>query len=230
MRLHGLAAAFGALLLLSGCSLLGRGDGSASLEPRAALARKAVLAAANQVDRSPASGGKSAATVESDPGAGKSDAGRMARVEDARGDQGDGPPYADLATVSFVDSDEGLDMSITLDAVVPGRLARREMEEVGVALFRVSPLDMLLGRTASDYQVRLEGGAYGWRAFLRSRDGYVPFPGTFSVSGRTLRVVLPWEAVGGRRRAEAETFVDWSSGVGRLSTDGVTRVRLVPER
>jgi len=57
-------------------------------------------------------------------------------------------------------------------------------------------------------------------------DGFVDYPGTFAVEGRTLRVAVPWRAVGGRQQTEASVFVDWSSGVGRLSTDGTTRVAL----
>jgi hypothetical protein len=174
-----------------------------------------VLAAADQVAGTPAA--RAGAADEGD---------ELASVEDPRGDQGRGPRYADLSRVAFADSDQGLDVSLTLAAPVPARLANGELEEVGVEIFRTSPLETLLGRDQSDYQVRLQGGREGWRAFLHTQDGYVDFPGTFSVAGRTLRVVLPWEAVGGRKRAQVEAYADWSSGVGRLSTDGSTRVRL----
>ena len=73
----------------------------------------------------------------------------------------------------------------------------------------------------------LDGGRHGWRAFLQTPDGFVDYPGTFAVEGRTLRVAVPWHAVGGRQETEASVFVDWSSGVGRLSTDGTARVGLL---
>lgn len=226
-RCPALTGAVLGLLLLGGCAFGGADEGAA-LEPRAGLARKAVLAAVNRAPGGPASGGKSAATVEPDPGAAEGGGSDLANVEDPTDDQGDGPRYADLTAVRLADSDGGLAVSLALRGIVPGRLARRELMQVGVDLFRVSPLEMLLGDTASDYQIRLQGGVDGWRAFLRQKDGYVPFPGTFTVSGRTLHVVLPWEALGGRKRAVVEAYVDWSSGVGRLSTDGLTRVQLRP--
>jgi len=108
-------------------------------------------------------------------------------------------------------------------ATVPGALADREVEGVGIDLFRSSSDE-------SDYQVFLDGGRHGWRAFLQTPDGFVDFPGTFTVRGRTLQVAVPWSAVGGREDAEASVFVDWASGVGRLSTDGTTRVGLLAEQ
>lgn len=212
LRCSALIVTAAGLLSLSGCGL-GSGRSGASLEPHAGLAENAVLAAASNVAGARPPGG-----------------GILDDVGDPRRDHGDGPGYADLVRVAFADSDAGLAVTITLAGVVPARLARGEMEDVGVEVFRISPLDTILRREDSDFQVRLDGGAYGWRAFLRTRDGYVDFPGTFTVSGRTLRVVLPWEAVGGPERAEVDAFVDWSSGVGRLATDGVPRVPLVPER
>ena len=43
------------------------------------------------------------------------------------------------------------------------------------------------------------------------------------VSGRTLTAVVPWVSLGGREDASVSAFADWSSGVGRLSADGVPR-------
>jgi hypothetical protein len=216
------------LLLLGGCGLDG-GGGAASLEPRADLAQKAVLAAANHTPGRPASRGGSPVTANSRQRPAKDEGDELARVRDGRADHGDGPGYADLTEVTFTDSEQGLVVSVALRSFVPGRLARREIQDVGVDLYRVSPLEAVLGQTDSDYQVRLRGGASGWRAHLRTPEGYVAFPGTFTVGDRSLRVLLPWEAVGGRERAIADVFVDWSSGVGRLATDGVPRVRLWPK-
>jgi hypothetical protein len=214
------------LVLVGGCG--GRTE-TASREPRGDLAQKAVLAAANQI-AAPVSGGKAPSATDLAPKVADGDDNALARVEDPLDDHGDGPRYADLVGVIFADGDAGLTVSLLLADVVPGRLRRGEIEDVGVDVFRISPLDTILGHRDSDYEIRLDGGAYGWRAFLRIRDGYVEFPGTFTVSGHTLRVVLPWEAIGGRDGAEVEAFVDWSSGVGSLATDGTTRVRLDPGR
>lgn len=215
------------LLLLGGCGL-GGGSEVASLEPRADLAQKAVLTAVDRMPDGAPSGGKHAATEASVPRGDEGGGEDLATLDDPRGDHGEGPRYADLSQVTLTGSTEALTVSVALDAVVPARLPHRQIENVGLDLYRTSPLDTLLGRTESDYRVRLDGDAYGWRAFLRTRDGYVAFPGEFTVNGPTLRVVLPWEAIGGRSRAEVEAFVDWSSGVGRLTTDGSTRLRLVP--
>jgi hypothetical protein len=143
----------------------------------------------------------------------------LADLEDPAADHGNGPGYADLAAVTFRERGDDLGVSVTMRSVVPGTLADREVQGVGIDLFRSSSDE-------SDYQVFLDGGRHGWRAFLQTPDGFVDFPGTFAVERRTLHVTVPWQAVGGRERAEVSVFVDWSSGVGRLSTDGATRVEL----
>jgi hypothetical protein len=145
----------------------------------------------------------------------------LADLEDPAADHGNGPGYADLTAVAFRERGDDLGVSVTMSAVVPGALADREVQGVGIDLFRSSSDE-------SDYQVFLDGGRHGWRAFLQTPDGFVDFPGTFAVERRTLHVTVPWQAVGGRERAEVSVFVDWSSGVGRLSTDGTTRVELLP--
>ncbi len=147
----------------------------------------------------------------------------LVSLDDAAADHGSGPAYADLARIEFSERGDELAIAVTVRAVVPGTLADREVQGLGIDLFRSSGEE-------SDYQVFLDGGGHGWRAFLQTPDGFVDFPGTFAVEGRTLRVVVPWHAVGGREEAEASVFVDWSSGVGRLSTDGTTRVGLPADR
>ena len=146
----------------------------------------------------------------------------LVSLGDPAADHGSGPAYADLARIEFSERGDELAIAVTLRAVVPGTMAEREVQGVGIDLFRSSGEE-------SDYQVFLDGGRHGWRAFLQTPDGFVDYPGTFAVEGRTLRAVVPWHAVGGREEAEASVFVDWSSGVGRLSTDGTTRVGLLAD-
>ncbi|HLN77628.1 MAG TPA: hypothetical protein VK204_11330 [Nocardioidaceae bacterium] len=246
-----------ALLLLvfstTGCAVGGEVEG-ASPEPRADLAARAEVAAQNRAHpnadaRKPSrhprreglgSGGKKAGA--SDVSASTAD--RPSRVRAARpfppsattrptewhqlaslkdpvADHGNGPAYADLTGFTVSEHDGELAASIDVAAVVPGQLADRAVQGVGIDFYRSSSDE-------SDYQIFLDGGSRGWRAFLQTPDGFVDFPGTFSVHGRTLDVVVPWTAVGGRENAQVGVFSDWSSGVGRLSTDGTVREDLRP--
>ena len=143
----------------------------------------------------------------------------LVRVDDAADDHGDGPGYADLREVELRESGGRLAVSVKVGEVVPGRLVAREVQGVGIDVFRSRSDE-------SDYQVFLDGGVDGWRAFLQTPHGFVDFPGTFAVTGPTLEVVMPWSALGGRSGGEVSVFADWSSGVGRLSTDGTRRAPL----
>jgi hypothetical protein len=247
-----------ALGLLSGCAVGAEEIASAGPEPRAELAEKAEVAAENaaraipprpggrerpaaaasddKADGPGSTGGAGAdgeyagldalgsgQTGPGSPSSGGPDASwaGLAGLEDPAADHGNGPRYADVTAVAFRERSDQLGVSVTMSSVVPGALADREVQGVGVDLFRSSSDE-------SDYQVFLDGGRHGWRAFLQTPDGFVDFPGTFAVERRTLHVTVPWQAVGGRERAEVSVFADWSSGVGRLSTDGTTRVELLP--
>jgi hypothetical protein len=140
-------------------------------------------------------------------------------MDDPAVDHGDGPGYADLRDVELRESGGRLAVSVRVGEVVPGRLVEREAQGVGIDIFRSRSDE-------SDYQLFLAGGVDGWRAFLQTPRGFVDFPGTFAVTGPTLEVVVPWSAVGGRSGGEVSVFADWSSGVGRLSTDGTRRTPL----
>jgi len=242
------------LWLLAGCAVGGAEVEQGSPEPRPELARKAELAAGNleaaaqgrkaRRERDlrdgdavpgsrggvPGKGGKHAGTADTAATAQRPSSSPahvswddLVTLDDQAGDHGNGPGYADLTGVTFSEADGMLAATVTVDATVPAALADREVEGVGIDLFRSSSDE-------SDYQVFLDGGRHGWRAFLQTPDGFVDFPGTFTVRGRTLQVAVPWSAVGGREDAEASVFVDWASGVGRLSTDGTTRVGLLAEQ
>jgi hypothetical protein len=235
------------LVLLTGCAVGGEVEG-ASIRPRAELAQEAEVAAENQAHEAPGrrgttpagpaaragaghgSGGKQAGAA--DPAASTAGAARakspdavawaeLAALDDPAGDHGNGPAYADLRQVGLYENGGELAVTVSLAGAVPARLADREVQGVGIDLFRS-------GSDESDYQVFLDGGGHGWRAFLRSPDGFVEFPGSFTVRGRDLRVVVPWSSLGGRADAEVSVFSDWSSGVGRLSADGTPRVPVSP--
>jgi hypothetical protein len=236
------------LALLTGCAVGGEVEG-ASLRPRAELAQEAEVAAENQAHPAPGrrgttppgpaargragSGGKQAGAA--DPAASRTsteateataprdaaDWDELAVLEDPAADHGDGPAYADLSRIALHESGGELAVTLTLAGTVPARLAVREVQGVGVDLFRSRSGE-------SDYQVFLDGGRRGWRAFLQTPDGFVDFPGSFTVRGRALRVVVPWSSLGGRAEAEVSVFSDWSSGVGRLSADGTPRIPVSP--
>ncbi|HSE10419.1 MAG TPA: hypothetical protein VLB29_17290 [Nocardioidaceae bacterium] len=234
-----------AALLLAGCAVGGEVPG-ASPEPRAELAAEAEVAAENLEDPRPVSardrraangpaerrqradrrqsGGDGYAAPPRTTSAARTGSTsswrELVNLGDPAADHGDGPGFADLEGVRFSESGERLAMSLSVAGVVPGALDDREVQGVGIDLFRSSSDE-------SDYQIFLDGGRHGWRAFLQTPQGFVDFPGTFEVEGRLLQVVVPWSAVGGREAAEVSVFIDWSSGVGRLSSDGTVRVDLL---
>lgn len=117
---------------------------------------------------------------------------------------GGAPGHADLAGLRIADSGSRARVTVTMAAPVPARLAGGEVVGVGVDFFRSG--------SESDYQVFLDGGAHGWRAFLQTPDGFVRFPGTLAIAAQRLVVELPWSALGDAPRAGVAVFADWSSG------------------
>ena len=158
-------------------------------------------------DSDSASGGRSPAGAAWTP---------LLAVADPAADHGRAPGYADLVGLALEDDGRHLRVTVRLAALVPGRLADREVEGVGVDLFRG-------GSEESDFQLFLDGGGHGWRGFLQTRRGFVAYPGTVAVDGRVLTTTVPWTAVGGRRDAEVSAFADWSDGTGAAGTDQVER-------
>ena len=143
----------------------------------------------------------------------------MATAGDPSADHGRGPSYADITALTIDDSKEEARIIVRLAGVLPGNLADGEVQGVGIDFYRTSSQE-------SDYQVFLDGGTPGWRAFLQTPEGFIGFPGSFTVAGQELTVVLPWSALGGREDADVAAFADWSSGVGSLSADGTAPVRM----
>lgn len=112
------------------------------------------------------------------------------------------------------DSRSRVRLTVLLTGNVPTRLAEGEVIGVGVDVFGS-------GGQESDYQVFLDGGAQGWRAFLQTPRGFVRFPGTFVVADRRLIAELPWSGFGGRVSGRVAAFADWSAGdaIGSSSRD-----------
>jgi len=241
--------ALAGLVLVSGCAVGGSTQAEApSREPRADLARKAAVAAENRAaspehdagragrraheraDKSRSARARSADVVDtaataaprrsgspSPPGSGRWST--LATIDDPLGDEGLGPEYADLRAVRFGERDGTLAISVTVGSDIPATLAEREVQGVGIDVFRSSTSE-------SDYQVFLDGGRHGWRAFLQTPDGFVEFPGSFDLEGRTFSVSLPWSSLGGRRQAQVSVFADWSAAGGRSSSDSTSKVGL----
>lgn len=252
VRRPALAGCALALLAVStaGCAVGGDVE-KASPQPRPVLAERAEVAAKNLVvadqrragrrrhRAGPGSGGKQAGAADvapsraiENPSSAARTSGRrpasdqaswrsLSDLADPVGDHGAGPGYADLTHIAFRESQGRLAISVDVDAVVPGRLAEQEVQGVGIDFYRSSTDE-------SDYQVYLDGGSRGWRAFLQTPRGFVDFPGTFSLHDRTFDVVVPWSAVGGREAAEVGVFADWSAAGGRSSSDATQRTDLLP--
>lgn len=193
------------VLLLSGCAGPAASGSNASPTPLASLALAADLRPVRPGAR------------ETGPPASWQ---LLASDTDASDDHGRGPAYADITAVGLSDADEQLRLTVTVAQELPGTLADREAERIGVDFYQ-SRWGM-----SDNYQVILEGGTRGWRAFLRTPDGYVAFPGSFTIQGPALSVVVPWDSVGGRERVDVSAFADWSLGVEGLSTDGTAPIRL----
>lgn len=129
---------------------------------------------------------------------------RLAVVDDPSGDQGlEGPRYADARRLVIAGTDPRLRVAVVVGDALPATLAEGEVMGVGVDLFRDQDAE-------SEYQLFAEGSSDGWFAYLDTPDGLVDYPGTFRLGGRRLELEVPWDAVGGRRRAGVALFVDWS--------------------
>lgn len=142
----------------------------------------------------------------------------LLRLSDTSGDLGltGGPAYADLTGVRIGDSGERARLAVSLAGAAPTHLANREVVGVGIDIFRSD-------RQESDYQVYLDGGDQGWRAFLQTPRGFVRFPGTLTLERSNLVVELPWPSLGGRKPGRVAVFVDWSEGSDTLGSSSQDR-------
>jgi hypothetical protein len=241
------------VLVLSGCATGGGTAGQGSPTPRADLAAKAEVAAKNlkqqpagnragrrgdhdhtgatsrtRAARAAGSGPAAAAGAPSTSSAAADASVREATAAawqpvllaaDVRGDHGAGPGYADLVSLTLEDDGTSLRVSVEVGGTVPGRLADGEVQGIGVDLFRSR-------QDESDFQVFLDGGSGGWRGFLQTPRGFVPYPGTVAVEGPMLVTVIPWSSLGGRAGAQVSAFADWSDDRGRSSADTVDRAAM----
>jgi hypothetical protein len=128
----------------------------------------------------------------------------LLRHADPADDHGRGADYADLTALIVRESGPTVEFTAVLAVAAPKRLVDGETEGVGFDIFRT-------GGTESDYQVFLDGGVSGWTAYLQGPDGFIPFPGTFTIAGRDLIARVPWSSIGGRGAFETSVFLDWSS-------------------
>lgn len=126
-------------------------------------------------------------------------------VADGRDDTGlaERRPYADLVDLRIADDGANVRLSVTVAGTVPGRLPEGEVVGIGVDFFRTDVRE-------SDYQVFVDGGEHGWRAFLHAPEGIVRFPGTLRIADRRFVIDLPWSSLGGRSTAQVSGFADWS--------------------
>ena len=205
------------LLTVSGC---GTDDAEAGLSPPVRLTVEADVADQNRrarpvgVTRTPRK--DSARAVRPPHKEDRGDRWRpVADVSDPARDHGRGPTYADLRGVRVTERGRRLRVVVRLDGVPPARLARREVQTVGI----------VLGDGDDRHELLLAGGDQGWRAHLRTPGGYEKYPGTARLDGTLISVRVPWESVGGRR-GSVSAYVDWSAGTTMLSTDGTAELSL----
>lgn len=136
----------------------------------------------------------------------------VATASDRRGDHGaEGPGYGDLLTLRVDRGTRTMRFVVDVAADLPTVLAVGEVEGVGVDLFRGLGLE-------STYQVFVDGGSDGWRAFFQHGSDFVQFPGTFRLGGARLELVVPLSAFTGGEPERASAFADWSR-----RTDSATR-------
>lgn len=126
-------------------------------------------------------------------------------VADAAGDHGaQGPGWADLRSLEFVEIGNDLRVTLRFDGELPATPPESEVPLVGVDI------------GDDGYQLFVEGGGQSWAAHLDTPDGFVEYPGTFELAGRALVLQVPFSAVGSPTRAPVRSFVEWSRDSGTL--------------
>lgn len=129
----------------------------------------------------------------------------VADAPDAPGDAGaQSPGYADVRRLLVESNGEAVRVSIAVNGDIPGALADGEVQGIGVDFYRSNDDE-------SDYQLFADGGYKGWRAFLQTPKGLVPYPGSFAVGGQGLVFEVPWSSLGGAKTAGVSMFLDWSA-------------------
>lgn len=122
-------------------------------------------------------------------------------VGDRTGDHGpEGPAWADLTAVEFVELGNDLRVMLQFAGALPATPADGEVPLIGVNL----------GEGDAGYQLFVEGGGQTWEAYLQTPQGFVQYPGTFQLGGRSIVLQVPFNAVGSPTRAPVRVFVEWS--------------------
>jgi hypothetical protein len=122
-------------------------------------------------------------------------------VGDRTGDHGpEGPAWADLTAVEFVELGNDLRVTLQFAGALPATPAEGEVPLIGVNI----------GEGEDGYQLFVEGGGQSWAAYLQTPQGFVQYPGTFQLGGRSIVLQVPFNAVGSPTRAPVRVFVEWS--------------------
>jgi hypothetical protein len=126
-------------------------------------------------------------------------------MNDGAGDAGLGAPaYADLRVVTLADNGTSLQVTVEMNGPLPTATASGESMGIGVDLYRAA------AQRESDYQLFADGEPDGWFAYLDTPRGFVRYPGTFALGGRTLVFTVPWSSVGNPRTGRTSAFADWT--------------------
>jgi hypothetical protein len=153
----------------------------------------------------------------------------IADVVDAGDDaSGQSPAYADIRQLLLESNGTRARVTVAVTGAIPGALGEGEVQGVGIDFYRTDDGE-------SDYQLYAIGSEEGWRAYLQTPEGLVQYPGSFAVGGRVLVFNVPWSALGGRKPADVDMFIDWSkrdtplnkAGNDRAPQDG--RIRVTPQ-
>jgi len=126
-------------------------------------------------------------------------------MPDTANDAGLGAPaYADLRSVTLADNGSSLRVTVEMNGTLPPAAASGESIGIGVDLYRAAT------KRESDYQLFADGESDGWFAYLDTPRGFVHFPGTFALGGRTLVFTIPWASVGNPQTGRTSAFADWT--------------------
>lgn len=126
-------------------------------------------------------------------------------MPDSANDAGLGAPaYADLRLVTLADNGSSLRVTVEMNGALPPAAAGGESIGIGVDLYRAAT------KRESDYQLFADGESDGWFAYLDTPRGFVHFPGTFALGGRTLVFTVPWASVGNPQTGRTSAFADWT--------------------
>jgi hypothetical protein len=130
----------------------------------------------------------------------------LGSTPDGRGDNttGTAPGYGDLRRVEIATDGSNARVTVEVGATIPKRLSDGEVVGIGVDLYRRN-IDL-----EGTHQLFVDGGSEGWFAYLYTRDRFVRYPGTLTVSGKSLVFIVPWSALEDLQRGWFSAFADWS--------------------